>query len=45
MLILPTRIAMDGVVLIKPNGPQQRHRATGVKWKQDGLAGSAGCGG
>src|SRR5690349_3860349 len=33
------------VILFQHNGPQQRHRATGVIHKQRGLAGSAGCGG
>jgi hypothetical protein len=39
---------MDSMLVIyaiPPNDPQQRPRATDVTRKQDGLAGSAACGG
>src|SRR5689334_536696 len=35
----------ERIHFIMPNAPQQRPRATGVRCKQSGIAGSAGCGG
>ncbi len=37
--------AMVVFINVQPNDPQQRPRAAGVICKQDGRAGSAGCGG